>query len=165
MFRVARFGSLAASITLLAVLGGTLLGPSSVALADVAKAINNARFLRCKQVELNKNTERTPDVEEVTQERTLYFDLKGRRSRTETHYGLPEGPFVAVQDDKLGKRIMLNPQKKSALLTVGKSNHKLEPIRHPFEALLKAKEAKISHARLDGVEHVFDNAWACFLHF
>lgn len=157
MFRIAGISSLAASLVASFFVITVLVGGPSVALADIQQAIENARYVRCLQTERNKNTEALNEIEEVVQERTMYFDLKGLRSRVETKYEHEDGTFTftTIQDDKQAKRIMVNPQKKTALLTIHKKDEGLQPVRHPFERLMESKGTKITHKKLDGKEYVF----------
>ena len=157
MFRIAGISSIAAAVVASFSMMAVLIGGPSLAVADIKEAIENARYVRCLQTERNRNTEGLGDIEEVIQTRTMYFDLKGRRSRVETEYKLEKGPltFVTIQDDRQAKRIMLNPQKKTALLTVSPKPEDLESLRHPFEQILQIKGTKITHKEWEGKEYVF----------
>ncbi len=162
--RVAAMLAFCAPLTWLLWLGVImLLGAPTRTLADVAKAMEGFRYVHWQQLEINKNVFDFLGVDQVEQKRTSYFDMKGHRSRLVTHY--PFGDYIQIQHHKTGKTLWFNPQDGTTTITksrglyleladeLAKVAKKPEPMRHPFESVLKAGDVKITKAKLDGVDY------------
>lgn len=133
--------------------GIIFLGTPTQTLADVTRAMDGYHYVYWKELEINGNVDAflAQTMDKVEQKKTQYFDLKGRSSRLETH--TPVGTFVQIHDHKSGTILLLNPQNNTSTITHSEFGKQHEPMRHPFEQLFKERDAKITKAKLGGVDY------------
>lgn len=148
MLRISGLSTVAAVLAL--VCGEWFLfgGNSQSALAQVAEALQRVRFARYTFVEVVEDETHG----ELVTERTVSVDLSKLRWRTETETSYNHVPYtlVEIQDDKAGKRLMINPQKRQATLIIVPRDNSGKSMLDHLREICRNENAEVSRDRVDG---------------